>query len=61
MVLESVQFYPPKIASISNVQWTNIASEFYVWGRGQALQVSRNVQGTDITSEWECTGDRHYK
>ena len=39
MVLELVQVYPPKIDSILNVQWTNIASELNAWGRGQTLQV----------------------
>ena len=68
MVLELVQVYPPKIASISNVQWTNIASELNIWGRGQTLQVrgiyrqgtditgERNVHGTDITNKRNAQG-----
>ena len=49
MVLELVQVYPPKIDSILNVQWTNIASELNAWGREQTLQFTseRNVKGTD--------------
>ena len=48
MVLELVQVYPPKIASISNVQWTNIASELNVWGRGQTLKVIGIYRGQTL-------------
>ena len=54
MVLESVQVYPPKIASKCTVD--KHCKGVKCMGQGLDITIERNVQGTDITSERNVQG-----